>query len=153
MRPGKAGSTPPGGWPVRCSWRSWSTSRCSRRTDSRSSVHRHPGARVSSSVFLVDPAALDVARALGANEESQVRVGRYPRAHRSTEHFDPAEAALEAVNDVARRLAAERIVAEAGFHRVLNENAHLYEPPAPGFPRHLNSRRHRLSSRRYRRLR
>jgi len=38
LRPGKAGSTRPGGWPARCSSRSSSTSRCSRRTDSS----RHP---------------------------------------------------------------------------------------------------------------
>src|SRR5439155_763329 len=110
----------------------------------RLSVHRHPGIRVSRSVFLIDPAALDVARPLGAHEESQVRVGGDPGAHRGTEDFDPAVAALEAVNDVARRLASQRIVAKPGFHRVLDDDAHLDGLAAPGFALNLDSRRHRL---------
>src|SRR5438876_1134104 len=136
--------TLPGGWPVHCAWCFSCTSRSSPRTDLTSSVHRHPGARVTGSVFLIDPAALDVARPVGAHEESQVRVGGDPGAHRGTEDFDPAVAALEAVNDVARRLASKRIVAKPGFHRVLDDDAHLDEVAASRFARNLDSRRHRV---------
>src|SRR5947209_12286748 len=118
LRPGSEGSTRPGGWPVRCSWCFSFTSRSSPLTDLTSSVDRHPGARVSGSVFLIDPAALDVARPLGAHEESQVRVGGDPGAHRGAEDFDPAVAALEAVKNVARRLRSKRAVAKPGFNRL-----------------------------------
>src|SRR5882762_338975 len=52
-------------------------------------------------------------------------------------------APIEALNDVARRLAAQRIVAKPGFHRVLDDDAHFDDLAAPGFPLNLDSRRHR----------
>src|SRR5438445_498401 len=115
-----------------------------RYTKRDSARNRHPGAREPRHVFLIDPAALDVARLPGAHEEPQVGVGRDAGAHRGPEDFDPAVAALEAVNDVARRLTAQRIIAKPGFHRVLDKDAHLDEIAAPGFARNLDSRRHRV---------
>src|SRR6266545_3787741 len=56
----------------------------------RSARNGHPGARETRHVFLIDPAALDVARLPGAHEEPQIGVGRDARAHRGAEDFDPS---------------------------------------------------------------
>src|SRR6185503_24310 len=104
-----------------------------------------PGAALD--LVVVQPPELELARLLGADEEAQGRVGGDAGAERGAENLDAVVAAGEGVQHVARHALAFEVAPEPGFHRMLDQDAHLDRLAAARFRGNLDAReRHQPSS-------
>src|SRR5439155_18865664 len=106
--------------------------------------------------FVVDPGELEIPARFGDGVEVHVWIGGNARGQIGAEHFHSVIAARKRVDDVALDEMPDDVVAVAGLHGVLDEDADFDDITAPRLPGNLDSCGHgmrflRLSSRRDRR--
>src|SRR5207244_2713998 len=103
--------------------------------------------------LVVYPGELEIPARFGDGVELHVGIGGNARGQIGAEHFHSVIAARKRVDDVALDEMTDVVVAVAGLHGVLDEDADLDHLAAPRLPGNLDSCGHgmrslRLSSRR-----